>query len=236
MKYLLTLFLGLVSGAAIFAAAMIYNPFVADRGISPLAVTDSELITLSFSNVPSDAIVFTNDGDSQKKPFPEKVLQLWEAPIRQSSAMATVMRDARGQTAGVGVKFSSLSERTRLLRGEALVDSVWYIYLPERGSLFIEQFENHWTFFRDVGLPAYRSGAKNWKGNWIGDLTAGPEALGTAAVTGGTGSLQGLHMLGVESLSARAYSADNGPVSAEGRLLIELPAGSENVEIAAPDQ
>lgn len=236
MKYLLTLLLGLVSGAAMFAAAMIYNPFVADRGISPLAVTDSELITLSFSNVPSDAIVFTNDGDSQKKPFPEKVLQLWEAPIRQSSAMATVMRDARGQTAGVGVKFSSLSERTRLLRGEALVDSVWYIYLPERGSLFIEQFENHWTFFRDVGLPAYRSGAKNWKGNWIGDLTAGPEALGTAAVTGGTGSLQGLHMLGVESLSARAYSADNGPVSAEGRLLIELPAVSENVEIAAPDQ
>ncbi len=236
MKYLLTLLLGLVSGAAIFAAAMIYNPFVADRGISPLAVTDSELITLSFSNVPSDAIVFTNDGDSQKKPFPEKVLQLWEAPIRQSSAMTTVMRDARGQTAGVGVKFSSLSERTRLLRGEALVDSVWYIYLPERGSLFIEQFENHWTFFRDVGLPAYRSGAKNWKGNWIGDLTAGPEALGTAAVTGGTGSLQGLHMLGVESLSARAYSADNGPVSAEGRLLIELPAVSENVEIAAPDQ
>lgn len=236
MKYLLALLLGLLSGAAIFAAAMIYNPFVADRGISPLAVTDSELITLSFSNVPSDAIVFTNDGDSQKKPFPEKVLQLWEAPIRQSSAMATVMRDARGQTAGVGIKFSSLSEHTRLLQGEALVDSVWYIYLPDRGSLFIEQYENHWTFFRDVGLPAYRSAAKNWKGNWIGDLTAGPEALGTAAVTGGAGSLQGLQMLGVESLSARAYSADDGPVSAEGRLLIELPAGSENVEIEAPDE
>ena len=236
MKYLFALILGLLSGAAIFAAAMIYNPFVADRGISPLAVTDSELITLSFSNVPSDAIVFTNDGDSQKKPFPEKVLQLWEAPIRQSSAMATVMRDARGQTAGVGVKFSSLSERTRLLQGEALVDSVWYIYLPERGSLFIEQFENHWTFFRDVGLPAYRSGAKNWKGNWIGDLTAGPEALGTAAVTGGAGSLKGLKMLGVESLSARAYSADNGPISAEGRLLIELPSASDDGETAAPGE
>lgn len=236
MKYLLALFLGFLSGAALFAAAMIYNPFVADRGISPLAVTDLELITLNFSSVPSDAIVFTNDGDSQKKPFPAKVLQLWEAPIRQSSAMATVMRDARGQTAGVGVKFSSLSERTRLLQGDALVDSVWYIYLPERGSLFIEQFENHWTFFRDVGWPAYRSGAKNWKGNWIGDLTAGPEALGTAAVTGGTGSLKGLEMLGVESVSARAYSADNGPISAEGRLLIELPAASERAEIAAPGE
>lgn len=236
MKYLLTLLLGLLCGAAIFVAAMIYNPFVADRGISPLAVTDSKLISLSFSNVPSEAIVFTNDGDSQKKPFPEKVLQLWEASIRQSSAMATVMRDARGQTAGVGVKFSSLSERTRLLQGKALVDSVWYVYLPEHGSLFIEQFENHWTFFRDVGLPAYRNGAKNWKGNWIGDLTAGPEALGTAAVTGGAGALQGLRTLGVESLSARAYSAENGPVSAEGRLLIEVPADSEESESAAPDE
>ncbi len=72
-------------------------------------------------------------------------------------------------------------------------------------------------------MPAYRSGANAWKGNWIGDLTDGPEPLGTAAVTGGVGSLEGLKMLGVESLSARAYSADSGPIAADGRLLIELP-------------
>lgn len=230
MKYLIALILGLFSGAILFAAAMIYNPFIVDRGISPLAVTDSELITLKFSDVPSDAIAFTNDGDSVKKPYPEKVLQLWEAPIRQTSAMATVMRDARNQTAGIGVKFSSLSERTRLLKGEALVDSVWYVFLPQRGSLFVQQYENYWTFLRDVGFAAYRSGAKNWKGNWIGDLTAGPGALGTAPVVGGSGSLEGLKMLGVESLTAQAYSADDGPIAAEGRLLIEMPADFDGVE------
>ncbi len=236
MKYLIGLLLGLLSGAGLFAVAMVYNPFIVDRGISPLAVTDSELITLNYSTVSSDAIVFTNNGDAQKKPFPEKVLQLWEAPIRNTSAMATVMRDARSQTAGIGIKFASSSERTRLLSGEALVDSVWYVYMPERGSLFMEQSENYWTFLRDVAVPAYRSGAKAWRGNWIGDLTAGPEPLGTAAVTGGVGSLRGLEMLGVESLTARAYSADSGPISAEGRLLIELPEVSGGLETATSEE
>lgn len=223
MKFLLALILGIVSGAALFIFGMIYNPFIADRGISPLAVTNSDLIALNFSVVPTDSIVFTNDGDSLQKPHPAKVMQLWEAPVRGTSAMTTVMRDARSQTAGIGVKFSSLSEQTRLLQGDALVDSVWYIFLPERGSLFIQQSENHWAFLRDVGWPAYRSGAGNWKGNWIGDLTSGPGVLGTARVTGGSGRFQGLTMEGVESLSAQAFSADQGPISADGRLLIELP-------------
>ncbi len=230
MKYLISLLLGLVVGAAIFAAGMIYNPFLLDRGLSPLSVTESEVISLNFSSVPSDAIVYTNDGDSRLKPFPEKVQQLWEPSIRLTSAMATVMRDARSQTAGIGIKFSSRSERTRLLRGEAIVDSVWYVYVPDHGSLFIEQFENYWTFLREVGIPAYRSSANNWKGTWIGDLTAGPGALGTAAVSGGAGSFQGLKMEGLESLTATAYSIDDGLVAAEGRLLIEMPDGVEDFE------
>lgn len=230
MKYLLSLLLGMLVGAAIFAAGMIYNPFLLDRGLSPLSVTESEVISLNFSGVPSDAIVYTNDGDSRLKPFPEKVQQLWEPSIRLTSAMTTVIRDARHRTAGIGIKFSSLSERTRLLHGEAIVDSVWYVYLPEHGSLFVEQFENYWTFLREVGLPAYRSSANNWKGTWIGDLTAGPGALGTAAVTGGAGSFQGLKMEGLESLTATAYSIDDGLVAAEGRLLIEMPDAVEDFE------
>lgn len=223
MKFLITFFLGLLAGAALFLLALIYNPFIGDRKISPLAVSNDEIIALNFSAVPSDSIVFTNDGNALQKPHPAKVQQLWEAPVRQTQAMATVMRDARSQTAGIGVKFSSQSERTRLLQGDALLDSVWYIYLPERGSLFIQQSENYWPFLREVGWPAYRSGANNWKGKWIGDLTAGPGVLGTALVTGGTGVFAGLQMDGVESLLAEAYSADSGPLSANGRLLIEVP-------------
>lgn len=228
MKYFVVLVLGMLVGVAILATGMIYNPFAMDRGLSPISVSDSQVMTLSYSGVPSESILFTNDGESHGKPFPEKTMELWEAPIRRSSIMTTVIRDARSQTAGIGVKFSSHSEKTKLLRGEALVDSVWYLYLPGRGSLFIEQSENYWTFLRDVVLPAYGSSSNNWRGTWFGDLTAGPGALGTAKVTGGTGSLQGLRMEGLESLSAQAYSADEGPISVEGRLSIELPADGED--------
>jgi len=150
-------------------------------------------------------------------------LQLWEPPIRLTSAMITMMHDARGQPAGVGVKFASRSERTALLQGDAIIDSVWYVYLPGRGSLFIEQSENYWTFLRDVVIPAYRSSANIWKGTWIGDITDGPGALGLAAVTGGSGSLDGLETVAVESLTAHAYSTEGGLLAGDGRLMIELP-------------
>jgi hypothetical protein len=242
MKYVIALILGLITGTAIFVTVLIYNPFSSDRGLSPLSVTDAEVITLSFSNVPTESIVYTNNGESLQQsplnralrlwkapirstsaPHPAKVLQLWEAPIRSTEAMMTVMRDARNQTAGIGIKFSSDSEKSRLLYGEAIADSVWYILLPEQGTFFIEQSENHWTFIREVAFPAWRSSANNWRGSWLGNMTDGPGALGTAAVSSGTGRVKGVQMNGVESLSARAFSADSGLVGAEGRLIIEIP-------------
>ena len=226
MKHVAALILGILAGALLFVIGMIYNPFVVDRSISPLAVTDAAVMSLNFSPVPAEAILYTNAGDAPMKPFPSRVQQLWEDPVRQSSVMATVMRDARNRTAGFGVKFSSLSERTRLLQGKALVDSTWYIYLPDHGSVFIEQSENYWNVLREVYLPARRSSADSWKGSWIGEVTAGPGALGTAIVTGGSGTLGGINTQGTESLSIRAYSVDDGPVSAAGRLLIEMPPGS----------
>jgi Tfp pilus assembly protein PilZ len=230
MKYVVSLLLGLVVGAALFVAGLIYNPFIAARGLSPLSVTNAETITLSFANVPAESIAYTNDGESLHNPHPERVLQLWEPPIRSTSAMATVMRDARGRVAGIGVKFSSDSESTRLLKGEAIIDSAWYVYLPEHGSLFIEQTENYFPLIREVAFPAWRSSASSWRGNWLGDLTVGPGALGTAAVTGGSGRVKGLRMEGVESISVRAFSADVGLVSSEGRLIIAMPENLGGIE------
>ena len=137
--------------------------------------------------------------------------------------MATVMFDARNQPAGIGVKFMSRSESTRLLNGEMIIDSVWYVYLPEHGSLFIEQTENYFPFVREVAFPAWRSSANSWRGNWLGDLSTGPGALGTASVVGGSGRVEGLKMEGVESMTVHAFSSDSGLVSAEGRLIIEMP-------------
>lgn len=223
MKYLISLLLGIVAGVALFGLALLYNPFTADRGVSPLAVAGADVITLNYSPVPGDTIVYTNDGESLHTPNPIKVRQLWEGPIRQTSAIVVPMRDARGAPAGLGIKFGSRSESTRLLGGDAIQDSAWYLYLPEHGSLFIHQSENYWPFLREVAFPAWRSAAKNWRGGWFGELTSGPGALGTAAALGATGNLRGLDMEAMESLSVKAFSADAGLIAAEGRLVIAMP-------------
>jgi hypothetical protein len=224
MKYFASLLLGFVLGALLFAFGWTHNPFIGKPAASPLSVSDNAVMSLSFDNGTARSLFRTNNGKSRVAPHPKNAQKLWEAPIRLSDVMVSVMNDARGRPAGLGLKLSSRSERTRLISGEALVDSVWYVYLPGRGSLFIEQTENYWAFIKDVVIPAYRNSANSWKGTWFSDLTVGPGPLGTAKVTGGSGALQGRVMNAVESLNVTAYSADIGPVAAQGQLLIELPA------------
>jgi len=223
MKYLISLLVGMLFGVGVFLALLYYNPLTSKNELSPLSVSENELISLNYSTVALDSLVYTNDGESLVTPHPAKVLQLWEQPIRKTDALATVLMDSRNQVAGIGVKFSSDSENTNILNGEALVDSVWHIYLPGRGSFFVEQKENYWGYLREVVLPAYSSSGDNWRGNWNGSITAGPGALGTSKVVGGSGEFATMISVGVESLLAKAYSVDQGPVAVNGELSIEIP-------------
>jgi len=108
------------------------------------------------------------------------------------------------------------------------------VYLPGRGGMFIEQTENYWDYLRRIVFPGYRSSANMWRGSWLGNLTAGPGALGTAKVTGSSGEFSGLEMLAVESLAVRAWRTVGGPLAAEGQLLIELPP--EAVDDSSSDE
>ncbi|MBT8081594.1 MAG: hypothetical protein KJP08_08890 [Gammaproteobacteria bacterium] len=223
MKHIVSLLVGMAAGVMLFCLGLVYNPFIADRGVSPLAVAGADVITLTFSPVPDETIVYTNDGESVHLPNPVRVQQLWEPPVRQTTAAVMQMRNARGEPAGLGIKFGSRSESTRLLRGDVIQDSAWYLYLPEHGSLFIHQSEDYWPFLRDVAFSAWRNSANNWRGGWFGDTTAGPGALGTAAAKGASGELRSLDMEAVESLSVKAFSTDIGLIAAEGRLVIAMP-------------
>ena len=223
MKYFITLLLGVVAGAILFGLALIYNPLAKDSRASPLSVTDAEIIALSYPVVPSESIAYTNNGESMHPPHPPKIPQLWEGPVRQTSALVTTMSNARGELAGVGIKLSSRSESSRLISGDAIVDSVWYIYLPEHGGMFIGQTENYWDFIREVAFPAWLSSANTWRGTWLEDVTSGPGVLGTAYVSGTSGQLRGLDLEASESLYLQAFSSETGFIAAEGRLIIELP-------------
>ena len=233
IKHLFALLVGTLIGIMVLAASLYYNPFNVKNKLSPISVTDNDVITLGFSAVAEDVIVYTNDGESRIDPHPAKVLQLWEPTIRRSSAMATTLVDSRGQLAGIGIKFSSWSESTSILDGEAMVDSVWHIYLPSRGSLLIAQRENYWDYIRDIVVPARWSSSDSWRGTWRGNVTAGPNALGTAKAFGGSGELAGIDTEAVEALSARAYSVEQGPVAMQGELFIEIPRAEPEGGVAA---
>ena len=232
IKYIAGLLLGIALGVSAAAALLYFNPLAARNPLSPLSVSKNNILSLAYSSVATDAIVYTNDGESRIQPHPEKVRDLWEAPIRNSEVLVTVLKDSRNNPAGIGIKFSSDSERTRLINGEALVDSAWHIHLVERGSLFVEQTENYWNFLRKIVLPAHWSSANHWKGIWNGNMTVGPGALGTAAVSGGTGEFKGLESEAVEAVHASAYSVAQGPVAMEGHITIDVTG---NVELTASD-
>lgn len=227
MKYIVSLLLGMVIGVGLFFLGLYYNPFVGNPSISPLAVSDLDLVDLSYSLVASDSIVFTNDGESHVKPHPAKVGQLWEPTVSQTRGIVTILADGRGEPAGLGVKFSSDSEATALIDGEVLVHSVWHIYLPKRGTFLVDQTENFWRYLHDIVIPARLSSGDNWRGSWHGIMSIGPGALGTARVTANTGPLTGNEAEAVESITARAYSAITGPVGMTGTLTIALPHQQE---------
>ncbi len=227
MKYLITLLVGMVIGGVVFVLLLYYNPFAGNPSVSPLVVSKLDLLDFSYSLVASDSIVFTNNGESRMQPHPAKVPQLWEPTVKKTRALVTILTDSRGQPAGLGVKFSSDSEKTRLINAEVVVDSVWYIYSPEHGTFFVDQTENFWPYLHDIVVPARLSGGDSWRGSWYRIMSTGPGALGIARVTGGTGYFADTEAEAVESITARAYSAVTGPVAMTGNLTITLPRQKE---------
>ena len=223
MKYGLALLAGIFTGAALAVFFFLLNPLTSAATLSPLAVSENQLMILRYSAVPGDAVLHTNDGESRAQPNPAGVQQLWEPAIEHTSISVVELNDVRGNPAGLGIKIASLSESTQLLKGEANVDSVWHVFLPGRGSLFVGQRENYFDYLREIVIPAQWAASKNWKGQWRQNLTAGPGVLGTASVVGGSGMFAGLQSEAVEAYAARAYSAKTGPVAIDGELAIELP-------------
>ena len=223
MKYGISLFLGMLTGALMFVLGQYYNPFLGQASVSPLAVTDEQVMDLSFSAVPAESILFTNHGETNIAPHPERVAELWESPVNDTSVFVTTLADSRGNTTGIGIKMLSKSEQTALLRGEAIANSVWHVYLPGRGTMLIDQTENFWSYLRDVVIPARWSSGDNWRGSYFRVMTNGRGSLGTARVTGGSGYFSGVTTESVESLNAAGYSAATGPVAMQGNLTVAIP-------------
>ena len=223
MKYVIGLAAGFVFGVAAFFVLMYVNPLSAQNTVSPLSVTREAQLNLQYSAVPEETILLTNNGASGSAPYPEGVRELWEDTIKEAEVIVVPLIDEWGEIAGFGVKFSSESEDSRYITSEYITSSAWHIYLPELGTLFVDQRENYWSYYRDIVLDAHMNSADSWAGEWVGVMTTGPNALGTGRAFGGSGMLANIDSEFVEVINASAYSTQAGPVSMDGVLTISLP-------------
>ena len=208
MKYLLSMLIGVLLGASLFVAGMFYNPFTERQAVSPLAMTDDEHLNFTYTAVPGETILYTDNGESIINTHPDRVAELWEPAIVDTRIAVNLLTDSRGEAVGLGIKFSTDSEQTRLISSQVLVNSAWHIYVPGQGTLFVDQIENYWSYLREVVVPARWSSGDNWKGSFFRIMTQGPNALGTGRVTGGNGNFAGKSSEAVESLTANACFRD----------------------------
>jgi hypothetical protein len=230
MNYGISFLTGLLAGAVLFVAGMYFNPFAETLMVSPLAISQDEQLDFKYTAVPGEAILYTDDGESIVNTHPNRVAELWEPAIVDTRITVTLLQDGGGKVAGLGIKFSTDSEQTALINSKALVNSAWHIYVPGQGTLVVDQIENYWPYLREIVVPARWSSGDNWKGAFFRIMTQGPGALGTARVTGGTGEFAGMSSEAVETLTARAYSANGGLVSTDGGLTITIPDTATETE------
>ena len=76
IKHVIALILGLALGAIIALALLYFNPLAVTNPLSPVSVSDKETISLEYSAVAQDSIMYTNDGESRVHPHPVKVHQV----------------------------------------------------------------------------------------------------------------------------------------------------------------
>lgn len=223
MKYLIALVGGILAGVALFGLLLYVNPLAKSSGVSPLAVSQSSMLELTFSAVPGDTVASIYSSKARPDSHPDRVQDLWDPALSDTKVTITALRSSRGQPRAVGVKFSSLAKEAGLLKANVPVNSNWHLWMLNDGGLFIDQTENLWFLLHDVIVPAYLGSDRAWRGTWYGITTIGPGALGTGRVTGGSGRLDGVRGEAVESAVARAYQADQGPVAMDVNLTLSLP-------------
>ncbi len=232
MKYLLALLAGIACGVIVFVLLVYYNPLARRPSLSPLAVSSSGQMELAFAAGSRELVAATGSGLTSATRYPASIQELWEPAVEDTSLVVALLRNSRGQPAGLGIKFATTAEQPGILNGVYPVSSAWHVWLVDRGGLMIDQTENRWSLLREIALPARVSSADSWRGTYYGVLTDGPNALGTGRVAGGSGGLRGARGEAVEAVSVRAWSVADGPVAMEGRLTIALDPAAETAASA----
>lgn len=206
MKTLIAFAVGIALGLAAAAGLVYLNPLYAQNDPVPINANADWSLTISTDGHFGGALVHTHSESLPLPRVPADVEELWHPAHKGVHAFVHAFENQSGELVGVGVKFAAISEESRVLPTQLLLDSDWSVLLPGAGSFFVSQTENYWPFTRAVILPAMKNNQRQWAGTFEGDTTVGPSGTLEAIMIGASGVLRGQRGVAKEAITASRVS------------------------------
>ncbi len=226
MRFVIALLVGFVPGVLLGTVLLLWNPSFDTEQTPRLADANLELPIAG-----SGASVVTRSANG----YPWIPSQPAFAPEPEVEGMHTAMtvmqmRTGMPDVAAYGVRLQTLSDDGRPLFGELIEESLFYVILPEAGSLIVSSRDDLWGFARQVSLPLVQS--TRWQGNLNYRSTIGP-SRGYADAVGLSGSITGVRGRAELMQSVRAVSLSDGITDGDSRVSIALDLPAPEASVAS---
>lgn len=214
MKYVVSLVVGLILGAAVALALLYFNPLTQYQS-APL--NDPER-TLDYKLAGADVWLSTHDDRPELPVVPRDVSLLYEDGIRGTWLSAFGINDDSLPGLAAATRISVPSAESEFFRSGLLVEDFWLISVPGSGSMFVHAMSNQWPLVRDTVVNVDWLG-RAYSGPGAYDPTRGP-AKGDAEVFGLTGAYDGVEGRAREHLSLESYNGKLAALSGQLRIRI----------------
>ena len=157
MKYVAALVVGLLTGALLFVLGLYYNPFADQPTVSPLAVTDNPVMELNYDAVPAESLLYTDHGESNITPIPDRVNELWEPAIEDTAIFVTILEDSQGGSS------ESRGEVINLMSVGGVQQVMLQVKVAEISRSELRRLDVRFNTIVQRGTSPYSSGATLWK-------------------------------------------------------------------------
>lgn len=228
MKYLVVLVVGGVLGAVTAAALLMVNPLTR-RGGAEIEVAD-----LSWRHaLPESYLALTHGGTLPGPRIPAEVDELWEKAVERSALAVVALSDEQGVPAAVASRVAWPAKRSDLLTGGLIVDDLWLVTVPGRGSMFVTAESNLWPVLADT-LVSTRLLRRPFDGPRDYRPVAGPSSARLARVRGATLEFDGMTGVATEHWRIEGFDATAGLERLSGELRIEFDRAADADAIDEP--
>lgn len=228
MKYLLVLVVGCVLGAVTAAALLMVNPLTR-RGGSEIAAAD-----LHYRHaLPESYHALTHGGTLPGPHIPAEIDELWEKAVERSALALVALRDDQGAPAAVASRVAWPAKRTDLLTRGLIVDDLWLVTAPGRGSMFVTAESNLWPVLSDT-LVSTRLLQRPFNGPRDYRPVAGPSSARMARVRGATLEFERMTGVATEHWRIENFDAAIGLERLTGELRIEFDRAAVDEPVDDP--